>query len=94
MTANQVAYWQLQENKRHNTISEQTEIGKMRDQATRWKDQSRIESGKLRVDEGNLLVNQRKADIAAKEAEIKDTANVINAVGKIVEAGKVVSMFI
>lgn len=94
MTANQVAYWQLQESKRHNTISEETEKGKLRSQAARWQDQSRIEAGKLKVDEGNLSVNQRRADIAAREADIKDTANAINAAGKIIDVGKAVSMFI
>lgn len=91
MTANQVAYWQLQESKRHNAITESNERDRNAAQATRWNEQSRIESG-------NLSVNQRKADIAGREADIKQQANYIHmadtAIKGVTAIGKIASMFV
>lgn len=98
MTANQVAYWQLQESKRHNAVTEDTEKGKLNAQAQRWQDQSRIETGKLGVERGQLSVDKRKADILAQEAYNHKMANEINVANVISNAignvAKAASMFV
>lgn len=69
MTANQVAYWQLQEAKRHNTVTEQQQQQSVNSQRERWESQSRIESGKLDVDKANLEIQREGNRIKQQEAE-------------------------
>lgn len=71
MTANQVAYWQLQEAKRHNQETELQGRQGIANQAKRWEAQSAVEYGNLDVNRDKVAVDRTNAETRKKETAIK-----------------------
>lgn len=85
MTANQVAYWQLQEAKRHNIVSEGQIDTQNAAQRTRWEKQStadlRNSASNIRnanANEANAETNRRNSGINAANAIISGLTGAAN----------------
>lgn len=69
MTANQVAYWQLQESKRHNLETESMQDFANKSQAQRWSKQSEADLRNATSNERTASTRERDSATKEKEAD-------------------------
>lgn len=85
MTANQVAYWQLQEAKRHNLMEESLKDDIQKAQKKRYDTQNAVDQQNARANTANASTNARNADSNERNASSNErnaTSNERNARSK------------
>lgn len=87
MTANQVAYWELQESKRHNRLDEQIRSDTQRAQEQRFREQSQTEARHASVAERNATTSEKRQQAEKSHWDAQDATSVIDSIGRWVQGG-------
>lgn len=87
MTANQVAYWQLQEAKRHNVVDESQKKIQTDSDKQRKADQTRIENKRADAEIKEREASTRLKETQEKYVPLQAGAQVTSSAGQLLKGG-------